>query len=112
VPATASPAPAPTGPWAVIKAFYNDITVRDYAAAWRLLGYQPRGAGYASFVAGYASTGRQTVHKISQSGDQVSYTLRSDNPDGTIQTYQGTDTVTGGKIVASNVVQTGGPAAA
>jgi len=29
-----------------------------------------------------------------------------------MQTYQGTDTVTGGKIVASNVVQTGGPAAA
>jgi hypothetical protein len=63
-------------------------------------------------VAGYASTGRQTVRKISQSGDQVSFTLRSDNPDGTVQTYQGTVTVTGGKIVASNVVQTGGPASA
>jgi hypothetical protein len=30
----------------------------------------------------------------------------------TIQTYQGTDTVTGGKIVASNVIQTGRPQAA
>ena len=29
-----------------------------------------------------------------------------------MQTYQGTDTVTGVKIGASNVVQTGGPAAA
>ena len=29
-----------------------------------------------------------------------------------MQTYQGADTVTGGKIVASNVVQTGGSAAA
>jgi hypothetical protein len=29
-----------------------------------------------------------------------------------MQTCQGTDTVTGGKIVASNVVQTGRPAAA
>ena len=29
-----------------------------------------------------------------------------------MQTYQGTDTVTGGKFVASNVVQTGGSAAA
>ncbi len=97
---------AGTGPWAVVQAFYRDITNRDYAAAWRLLGYRPRGAGHASFVAGYANTGRQTVRKISQSGNQVSFTLRSENPDGTVQTYQGTDTVTDGKIVASNVVQT------
>ena len=55
--------------------------------------------GYASFVAGYANTGRQTVRKTSESGDQVNFTLRSDNPDGTVQTYQGTDTVIGGKIV-------------
>jgi hypothetical protein len=112
VPAAASPASAATGPWAVVQAYYSDITARDYAAAWQLLGNQPQGPGYASFVAGYASTGRQTVHKTSQAGNQVSYTLRSDNPDGTVQTYQGTDTVTGGKIVAANVVQTSGPAAA
>jgi hypothetical protein len=105
-------ATAGTGTWAVAKAYYNDITLRDYAAAWRLLGYHPQGAGYASFVTGYANTGRQTVSKISQSGDQVSFTLRTDNPDGTIQTYQGTVTVTGGKIMSSNIVQTGGPAAA
>jgi hypothetical protein len=86
--------------------------VRDYAAAWRLLGYHPQGAGYASFVAGYANTGRQTATKTSQSGDQVSFTLRSDNPDGTVQTYQGTATVTGGKIATTNVVQTSGPPAA
>jgi hypothetical protein len=112
VPATARAAPVGTGPWSVVKAYYNDITLRDYAAAWRLLGFKPLGESYASFVAGYASTGRQTVTKTSQSGDQVSFTLRSDNPDGTAQTYQGTATVTGGKIMASNVVQTGGPASA
>jgi hypothetical protein len=108
----AAPAPAATGAWAVVQAYYNDITARDYAAAWRLLGHQASGAGYASFVAGYASTGRQTVTKISQSGDQVTFTLTSDNPDGTVQTYQGTDTVSGGTIVASHVTQTSGPAAA
>jgi hypothetical protein len=112
VPAAARPVAAGTGPWAVVKAYYNDITVRDYPAAWRLLGYHPQGAGYATFVAGYANTGRQTVSKISQSSGQVSFTLRSDNPDGTVQTYQGTATVTGGKIAATNVVQTSGPAAA
>ena len=81
--------------------------MHDYAAAWSLLGSGLQGGGYASFVAGYADTGRQTVTKIGQSGDQVSFTLRSDNPDGTVQTYQGTETVTNGKIVSANVVQTG-----
>ena len=112
MPAAARSATAGTGPWTVVRAYYQDITLRDYAAAWRLLGYHPQGAGYASFAAGYASTGRQAVRKISQSGDQVSFTLRSDNPDGTVQTYQGTATVTGGKIVTTNVVQTSGPPAA
>jgi hypothetical protein len=65
-----------------------------------------RSRDFASFVAGYADTGQQTVTEISQSGDQITFTLRSDNPDGTVQTYQGTETVTGGKIVAANVVQT------
>jgi hypothetical protein len=50
-------------------------------------------------VAGYADTGQQTVSKISQSAEQVSFMLRSDNPDGSVQTYRGTETVTGSKIV-------------
>ena len=53
-------------------------------------------ASSAIFVAGYAHTGRQTVRKISESGDHVSFTLRSDNPDGTVQTYQGTAVPRGG----------------
>jgi len=36
---------------------------------------------------------------------QVSFTLTSANPDSTVETYQGADTVTAGKIVAANVVQ-------
>ncbi len=101
-------AAAAARPWAVIEAYYNDITMRHYAAAWRLLGPGPHARGYANWVAGYAGSGRQTVRKISTSGDQVSFTLRSDNPDGTVQTYQGIDIVTSGKIVAYHVVQTTG----
>jgi hypothetical protein len=62
-------------------------------------------------VVGYANTGPDGPED-QPIGNQVSFTLRSDNPDGTVQTYQGTVTVTGGKIVTSNVVQTGGPTAA
>lgn len=109
IPARASAAGAPTSagdPWSVVSVYFQDITLRDYAAAWKLLGPALRGGGYASFVAGYADTGRQTVTEISQSGNQVTFTLQSDNPDRTAQTYQGTDTVTGGKIVAAHIVQT------
>lgn len=95
------------GAWATVSAYYQDITSKDYAAAWRLLRYNPQGGGYASFVAGYAGTGTQTVTEISASGDQVSFTLTSDNPDGTVQTYAGTDTVTGGRIIHVSVTQTG-----
>jgi hypothetical protein len=102
-----SSAPAVTEPWAVVSAYYSDITMRHYHAAWTLLGYSPQGGGYASFVAGYAGTGQQTVAEISESGDQVTFTLTSDNGDGTTQTYQGTDTVTGGRIMAADVTQTG-----
>jgi hypothetical protein len=96
-----------TGAWATVYAYYQDITSKDYAAAWRLLGYNPQGGGYASFVAGYADTGTQAVTEISASGEQVSFTLTSDNPNGTVQTYAGTDTVTGGRIIHVSVTQTG-----
>jgi hypothetical protein len=97
---------AATGPWSVIKAYYHDITVRDYLAAWRLKAPPLHNESYARFVAGYADTGRQIVRKLSVSGDNVSFTLRSDNLDGTVPTYRGTDTVTGGKIVFTDVVPT------
>ena len=104
---SAAGAPRPGGdPWSVVLAYFRDITLRDYAAAWKLLGPALQNGGYANFVAGYADTGQQTVTKISQSGDQVTFILRSDNPDGTVRTYHGTETVTGGKIVAAHVVQT------
>jgi hypothetical protein len=97
----------PGGAWTVVSAFYADITKKDYAAAWALLGFDPNGASYAQFVAGYADTGTQTVTEVSESGDQVSFTLKSNNPDGTVQTYSGTDTVQNGRIVAASIVQTG-----
>jgi hypothetical protein len=107
-PATApAAASAVTDPWAVISTFYGDITSKGYAGAWALLGFDPNGASYAAWVAGYADTGVQTVTKISESGDQVSFNLTSTNPDGTVQTYTGTDTVQNGRIVAASIVQTG-----
>jgi hypothetical protein len=105
--ASTAGSPATGGdPWSVVSAYFQDITLRDYAAAWKLLGPTLQSSGYNRFAAGYTDTGKQTVTKISESGDQVSFTLQSDNPDGTVQTYQGTDTVTNDKIVAAHIVQT------
>ena len=106
VPAATGTSTVGTDPWTVVSAYYRDVTARDYAAAWRLLGTQMRNESYAKFMTGYADTGRQKVTRTSESGDMVSFTLQSDNPDGTVQTYQGTDTVTNGNIVAANIVQT------
>jgi hypothetical protein len=104
---TPAAAPAVTDAWAVVSTFYSDITSKDYAGAWALLGFDPNSASYAAWVAGYADTGAQTVTKISKSGDQVSFNLTSNNPDGTVQTYTGTDTVQNGRIVAASIIQTG-----
>ena len=112
VPATARSAAVGTGPWSGRQGLlqgHHATRLRGRVATARP---PSPGRGYASFAAGYANTGRQTVRKISQSRDQVSFTLRSDNPDGTVQTYQGTATVTGGKIVTTNVAQTSGPPSA
>lgn len=106
VPAATGSSTAGTDPWTVVSAYYQNVTSRDYPAAWHLLGPQLQQESYARFVAGYADTGRQIVTEISRSGDTVSFTLKSVNPDGTIQTYRGTDTVRGGQIVAASITQT------
>lgn len=106
VPAATGSSTAGADPWTVVSTYYRNVTSHDYSAAWQLLGPQLRNQSYAKFVAGYADTGRQKVTRTGESGDTVNFTLRSDNPDGTVQTFQGTDTVTGGKIVAANITQT------
>jgi len=111
----ATPAPRHTarlrraGPWAVIVAYYRDISARRYARAWALI----RPAldtvqSYAQFVAGYACTGAERPARLSQAGHQVSFHLTvADNCAGATQYYTGTDTVLGGKIVAAHVTRTG-----
>jgi hypothetical protein len=98
-----------TGPWAVIAAYYRDISAGRYARAWALINSGlSTGQNYAQFVAGYSCTGTERPAKLSQSGHQVSFRLTvSDNCAGATQYYTGTDTVSGGKIVAAHVTRTG-----
>jgi hypothetical protein len=103
-------APVQSDPWAVVAAYYGDVTSGDYLDAWNLLGpgMQAGAGSYGSFAAGYTGTGSQSVTENGESGDQVNYYLESDNPDGTVQYYQGIATIYGGLIQASNVTQLAG----
>ena len=96
-----------TGPWAVVAAYYRDISARRYARAWALISPAlDTGQSYAQFVAGYACTGAERPAKLRRSGHQVSFHLTVvDNCAGATQYYTGTDTVRGGKIVAAHVTR-------
>jgi hypothetical protein len=126
---TASPTPAPTsaasgrpqatptarprrhhaGPWAVVSAYYRDVSSRKYAKAWALISPDVvAGQTYQQFVAGYACTGTERPTRLSLSGHQVGFNLTVVNTcTAAFQYYTGTDTVRGGKIVAADVTRTG-----
>jgi hypothetical protein len=98
-----------TDPWAVVSAYYRDIDSHRYARAWALISPAlSTGQTYQQFVAGYTCTGNEQPTKLSQSGHQVSFSLAVVNDcTGAAQSYTGTDTVRGGKIVAADVTGAG-----
>ena len=110
-PATSAPQSDPnvTDPWAVVSAYYGDIESGAYPQAWALLSSGAvTGQTYQQFVAGFSCTGSQQLAEQGESGDQVSFTLAAtDNCTGAVNQYSGTDTVSGGKIVAAHITQTG-----
>lgn len=105
---TASPEPHRAGPWAVVSAYYQDVSSRMYAEAWALIGSgQVTGQTYQQFVAGYRCTGTEQPTRLAQSGHQISFKLVVVDNCGAAQFYIGTDTVRGGKIVAADVTRIG-----
>jgi hypothetical protein len=103
------PRPHRTDPWAVVSAYYRDVSSRKYARAWALISpAMAAGQTYQQFVAGYACTGTERPTRLSQSGHQVSFKLTVVNDcTAAAQYYTGTDIVQGGKIVAAHVTRTG-----
>jgi len=97
-----------TNSTAVVQRFYQDINDGDYSGAWALGGDNIGGSDYAGWVAGYDTTVRVSLGTFSAFGsDQVQASLSALQSDGTTNTYEGTYTVSGGVIVAANIVQTG-----
>jgi hypothetical protein len=110
-PATSAPPSDPnvTDPWAVVSAYYGDVESGAYPQAWALLSSGTvTGQTYQQFVAGFSCTGAQQLAEQGASGDQVSFSLAAtDRCTGAVQHFSGTDTVSGGKIVAAHIIQTG-----
>ena len=106
----APPAPASqqfTNSVAVVDQFYQDITDRNYAAAWTLGGKYIGGQDYASWVNGYATTASISLYDEADWGSgQVHAYLSAVQSDGTTRTYAGTYTVSGGVIVHASIAQT------
>ena len=91
-----------------VRPFCQDINDGDYSGAWALGGDNIGGSDYAGWVAGYDTTVRVSLGTFSAFGsDQVQASLSAFQSDGTVKTYEGTYTVSGGVIVAANIVQTG-----
>ena len=109
-PAQAAPpasSPNVTDPWAVVSAYYGDIESGNYQQAWALLNSgATTGQTYQQFVDGFACTGSQDLSELSESGNQVTFSLSAtDTCNGQVQHFTGTDTVENGKIVAADVHQ-------
>ena len=106
-------APAPAQPQftssiAVVNQYYQDITDRNYSAAWALGGSNlSGGVGYDAWVAGYGTTASITLYSQSDwgSGKVTSY-LSAVQSDGSTRTYYGTYYVTNGVIASANVART------
>lgn len=110
-PAPAQPAPAAppafTNASAVVDQFYQDITDGNFTAAWSLGGQYIGGSDYSQWVAGYSTTASISVGTESDFGSgQVRATIVATQDDGSVSTYEGTYTVTGGAITAASIVRT------
>jgi eukaryotic-like serine/threonine-protein kinase len=98
-------APANNSPAAIVQSYFAAINAHDYAQAWQL-GGDISSSSYASFVAGFDTTARDTVTVISVSGDEVTAQLAATQTDGTVKDFSGVYTTGNGVIVQAQVQQT------
>lgn len=94
----------PGGPAATVQAYFAAISSKDYAKAWQL-GGSNFSTSYTAYVGDFSGTAVDTVTILSVSGSVVTARLVAQQTDGTVKTFQGTYTVSGGAIVKADVQQ-------
>jgi len=106
---TPTPTPTPTQtptyeatpaaePEAVVTAYFAAINNREYQTAWDLGGKNLGDPDYDAFVAGYATTERDSISQVSVQGTVVTLVLNALQTDGTSHSYHATYTVLDGVI--------------
>ncbi len=97
----------PRDPAAVVRAYFKAINEHRYLRAWRLVGGgtagSSAGTAFPQFRNGYVGTRLDKLTVLSTKGDVVTARLMALQDDGIIKIYQGTYTVSGGMIIASDV---------
>ncbi|MGK3208721.1 hypothetical protein [Amycolatopsis sp. MEPSY49] len=100
-------APADTAVARTVVAYYDALNRRDFATAWSLGGSRiAGGGGYAKYVNGFATTSWDTLTVTDVRGSTVSVVLSAVQTDGSIRTFAGTYTVSGGVITGSHMTRT------
>ena len=110
---TPAPVPPPlTNGAAVVTQYYQDVTDKNYAAAWAIGGSNlaaQNGQTYTSWVAGYADTTASisiTSYGTWSNGTVWCY-ISAVQYSGAVNTYYGTYTVANGVIVSASIRQVG-----
>jgi serine/threonine protein kinase len=104
--AAPSPPATPSGPAAVVQAYYAAINNHDCGTAWNLGGDNlsaARGQTYQQFCQGFNSTSHDIVAVDSVAGDTVAVTIVAQQTDGSSQTYRGSYVVGNGVIQSASV---------
>jgi len=90
---------------AVVRAYFGAINQHNYVKAWALGGKNTGALSYRNFANEFKTTAHDTVIIVSVTGNIVTARLTARQTDGTIKTFEGTYTVSGGAITQFNVLR-------
>ncbi|WP_427920964.1 hypothetical protein [Streptomyces sp. cg40] len=94
-------------PEAAVTAYFAAINNREYSTAWALGGKNLGDPDYDAFVAGYATTERDTISQVSVRGSVVTLVLTAFQTDGTSHAYNAAYTVLDGVITQGTATPVG-----
>ena len=105
-PAPPSPSATPSGPAAVVQAYYAAINNHQCGTAWNLGGNNlsaAQGQTYQQFCQGFGTTSHDILTVDSVAGNAVTVTIVAQHTDGSSQTYRGSYLVGNGVIQSASV---------